>query len=136
MADPFHIGPLEAVYKVIEERVPFGRQITTITSVLIVFGIIVFVAQFLVASLMFPLGGAIPSIASFLRRVPLFGPDWTGIPPEIQRALFYQFTLLFCMYLLLVAGVYLGRWIQADRNTAIEKRVDSLENAVGIRQPQ
>jgi len=36
MADPFNIGIIEALFKVIEERIPFGRHITTITSVLVI----------------------------------------------------------------------------------------------------
>ena len=47
---------IEALFKVIEERLPFGKQIVTITSALIILGIIVFVSQFLIAALIIPVG--------------------------------------------------------------------------------
>jgi hypothetical protein len=49
--DFLQVGFVEALYKVIEERIPGGRAITTATSVLVVLTIIVFAVNYLVETL-------------------------------------------------------------------------------------
>ena len=45
--EPFQFGFLEAIFKVIEERILFGRAITTIASFLLIAAVIVFCASYL-----------------------------------------------------------------------------------------
>jgi hypothetical protein len=133
MADPFNIGIIEALFKVIEERVPYGRQITTVASVLVVFGIIVFVSQFLMATLVAPLGGALPHIASFIRNLSGFHlPFFRPVPPEVQQAFLPILTLLTILDLLIVVIIRLETGQSKNRDGELQKRLDTLEKTVGV----
>jgi hypothetical protein len=133
MADPFHIGIIEALFKVIEERVPFGKQITTVASVLVMFGIIVFVSQFLIITLLLPIGGAMPYVASFFRSLSGFHfPLPPKLPPEIHQAILVPFTIVFVMDMLLLLVVYLDRTIQKDQEDETHRRLNILEKVVGV----
>jgi predicted Co/Zn/Cd cation transporter (cation efflux family) len=64
----FHIPVLDTVFKMIEERIPFGRWITTIASLLLVFSIIVFCASYLVLA-----------ASSLLGHAPHMNVNWPAI---------------------------------------------------------
>jgi hypothetical protein len=66
--ESFSLGVLDAVFKVIEERVPFGRALVTIASLLIVLSVIALCASYLIGGVILLFGRA-PSIG--------FHPDWS-----------------------------------------------------------
>ncbi|MFZ0890565.1 MAG: hypothetical protein WA005_19160 [Candidatus Binataceae bacterium] len=45
------LGPVREVFQIVEERIPFGRVVTTVASSLIVFAIIVFCAVFVLSTI-------------------------------------------------------------------------------------
>ena len=128
-ADPFHIGIIEALFKVIEERVPYGKQITTVTSVLIVFGVIVFVSQFLMATLVAPLGGVVPYVAALVRylsgyRLPMFHP--LSVEPIQVLA------LLTILDGLIVLVIRLEKGQSENRDRELQKRLNALEKMIEL----
>jgi hypothetical protein len=76
--EPFSLGPLEAIFKVLEERLPFGRQITTVASALIVLALIVFCGGYL-ASVIALVFGYVPH---FSVGFPSFAGWGAALPPN------------------------------------------------------
>jgi len=103
----------EAVFKVIEERLPFGRQLVTLTSVLMMLVVIVFALEYL-ASVLAPV-----AIWTFLaiktRSVPSFAP----LPRFAQVGEHIALVIL-------ALGWGLSEWFNRKGLNKIEKLVDEI----------
>jgi hypothetical protein len=110
------LGPLEAIFKVIEERLPLGRQLTTVASALIVLTVIVFC------------GGYLASVAlSIFGYMPRFS---IGLPFSLDWSFRAKFTVWFIALWLAIM------WALADSRyrRGIEKRdeIERLERIITL----
>lgn len=130
---PFQFGFLEALYRVIEERLPYGRAITTGVTVLVLTGIVVFVMNYLVGTLT-PIVAALIShgvhLALYVRALvtnrPFPAPGVYVVETRAHR-LITGLLLLALMGMTLVLIQILEKEAK-ERDTALEQRVVALEN--------
>jgi large-conductance mechanosensitive channel len=111
--DSFNLGVLDAVYKVIEERIPLGRWLTTLASLLIILAIIALCISYLGGEVMILLGQA-PTI---------------GVHPDWNRLLTYLVTFV-VVAVFIFAMVFATRQGRAElqrQQTAEKARVEREE---------
>jgi hypothetical protein len=120
--EPLHIGFAEAIFKVIEERIPFGigKALTTLASILIVLVAIVFCFQFLLAAIANVVAG--PSL-SRITGAWLSPSERSKLASAISAIVF--FTLGWLM-------MNIPRYFppKARRDSDLERRIAALERIV------
>jgi hypothetical protein len=95
--DPIHVPIVETIFKVIEERIPFGRTITTLLSLVIVLSVGTFCLQYLWSVVTPIVGGHSPQWPEWLHDlkwlalglgiwfVTSIAARWLYATPEAQR---------------------------------------------------
>jgi hypothetical protein len=111
--EPFQFGFLEAIFKVIEERIPFGRAITTIASFLLIAAVIVFCASYLFSAVVSVFAGV--HISSGFPSL----PDW--------HSLLFGFFAFGMAALWIWVKISEARDVRLEKERSVRRQTETLE---------
>ncbi len=135
----FEFSFLQALYKVVEERIPYGRAITTLTTLLVLAAIIVLSLTYLVNTLA-PIAGTLAlygeHLVLYARAVLTNRP-----PPKVPQTfvlvsrwgLLIEGLLLLALTAALFALILTLEKEAKERDMALETRVAKIEGSLKVR---